>query len=170
MPRVPRSPLCAGCDSEKDAGSNVQRSCPVARDAVIPQVHESDGFDFIRTALGLACYCDKTLRRLSLDVRLHTQLHNTRAAFCSQVRRCCVRTAAFRLAQRPGLTCLMRHSMARRGCWISSRNWLIVTLPPAANPPDKRRCQPSAHFLQSGDSKSESSSESEALIRWAEVH
>jgi hypothetical protein len=26
------------------------------------------------------------------------------------------------------------------------------------------------HFLQSGDSKSESSSESEALIRWAEVH
>lgn len=27
-----------------------------------------------------------------------------------------------------------------------------------------------AHFLQSGDSKSESSSESEALIRWAEVH
>ena len=28
-----------------------------------------------------------TLRRLSLDVRLRTQLHNTHAAFCSQVRR-----------------------------------------------------------------------------------
>lgn len=34
----------------------------------------------------------------------------------------CVRRAAFCLAQRPGLTCLMRHSMDRRRCWISSRN------------------------------------------------
>ena len=28
----------------------------------------------------------------------------------------------------------------------------------------------SAHFLQSGDPKREASSESEALIKWAEVH
>ena len=79
--------LCAGCDGEKDARSNAQRSCHVARNAVIPQVHDCDGFDFIRRALSLAYYAKATLRRLSLDVRLRTQLHNTRAAFCSQIRR-----------------------------------------------------------------------------------
>jgi len=51
--------LCAGCDGEKDARSNAQRSCPVARDAVVPQVHECDAFDFIRTALSLAYYCER---------------------------------------------------------------------------------------------------------------
>lgn len=43
----------------KDARSDAQRSCPAARNAVIPQIHESDGFDFIRTTLGLAYYDDQ---------------------------------------------------------------------------------------------------------------
>jgi hypothetical protein len=44
----------------KGAGSNAnaQRSCPAARNAVMPQIHDSDGFDFIRTTLGLAYYDD----------------------------------------------------------------------------------------------------------------
>jgi hypothetical protein len=51
--------LCTGNDGEKDARSDAQRSCPVARNAVIPQVHECDAFDFIRKALSLAYYCEK---------------------------------------------------------------------------------------------------------------
>jgi hypothetical protein len=58
MLKVPRRPSSEGCESEKDAGSNAQRSCPVARDAVVPQVHESVVFDLIRAALSLAYYCD----------------------------------------------------------------------------------------------------------------
>ena len=72
-------PSAKAATARRMPGSNAQRSCPVARDAVILQVHVCVAFDFIRMALSLAYYCDQgTLRRLSLDVRLRTQLHNTR--------------------------------------------------------------------------------------------
>lgn len=48
-----------------------QRSCPSARNAVMPPIHDSDGFGFNRTTLGLAYYDDQDTAEvvLSLDVR-----------------------------------------------------------------------------------------------------
>lgn len=65
----------------------VSARVPVARDAVIPQVRECDALTLSGRHLASRIIAKRTLRRLSLDVRLRTQLHNTRAAFCSQVRR-----------------------------------------------------------------------------------
>jgi hypothetical protein len=91
-------PLCKGCDSEKDAGLNAQRSCPFARDAVIPQVHECVAFDFIRTALSLAYYCDKRHcggRHLTYVCARNCTTHAQR--FAHRFAACCVRRTAFAL-------------------------------------------------------------------------
>ena len=58
----------------------------------------------------------------------------------------------------------MRHSMDRRRCCISCEYQADVTLPSTANPPANAVANLSAHFLQSGDSKSESSSDQKPLL------